>query len=170
MRRVLIIGNAGAGKTTFARKLAEKTGLPLVHLDKIFWCGNWEHLSREEFDAAMQTELEKECWIIDGNFNRTLIHRLQYCDTVFFFDLPTIVCFWGAIKRVILNYGKCRPDMGGNCPERFDWGKWDIYRSILQFNRKHRKNYYTLLAGRENVVIFRKRKETARYLQNLNEF
>ena len=62
MRRVLIIGNAGSGKSTFARKLAEKTGLPLVHLDKLYWHGNWEHLSREEFDTAMQTELEKDAW------------------------------------------------------------------------------------------------------------
>ena len=167
MRRILIIGNAGAGKTTFAMKLAEKTGLPLVHLDKIYWCGDWEHLSREEFDKAMQAELEKDAWIIDGNYNRTIAERLGYCDGVFYFDLPTAVCFWGAIKRVILNYGKCRPDMGGHCPERFDWGEWDLYRSILQFNRKYRKHYYELLKDQENVVIFRSRLQVKKYLKEV---
>ena len=138
MRRVLIIGNAGSGKSTFGRKLAEKTGLPLVHLDKIYWRGNWEHLTREEFDKALQAELEKEEWIIDGNFNRTLPHRLDYCDTVFFFDLPTITCLWGVTKRVLQNYGKTRSDMGGSCPEKFDRNKWELFGMILKFNRNRK--------------------------------
>ena len=57
MERVLLIGNAGAGKTTFARKLAAKCSLPLVHLDQLYWCGEWEHLTREQFDALLQAEL-----------------------------------------------------------------------------------------------------------------
>ena len=56
MERVLLIGNAGAGKTTFARKLAAKCSLPLVHLDQLYWCGEWEHLTREQFDALLQVE------------------------------------------------------------------------------------------------------------------
>ena len=57
MKRILIIGNAGSGKTTYAKALAEKTQLPLIHLDKLFWCGEWEHLSRDEFDAVLQIEV-----------------------------------------------------------------------------------------------------------------
>ena len=139
MERVLIIGNAGSGKTTFSRQLAAKYALPLVHLDKIYWCGNWEHLSRDAFDKCLQEELEKPRWIIDGNFNRTLPHRLQYCDTVFYFDFPTILCLWGITKRVFLNYGKTRDDMGGECPEYFDQRKLALYRAVMGFNRKHRK-------------------------------
>lgn len=167
MRRVLIIGNAGSGKSTFGRKLAEKTGLPLVHLDKIYWRGNWEHLTREEFDKALQAELEKEEWIIDGNFNRTLPHRLDYCDTVFFFDLPTVACLWGVTKRVLQSYGKTRPDMGGNCPERFDQQKPALYKAVRNFNKQHRKAYYELLADRENVVIFKTRKQAEKYLREV---
>ncbi|MEE0840408.1 MAG: AAA family ATPase [Acutalibacteraceae bacterium] len=103
MKRILIIGNSGSGKTTFAKALAEKTQLPLIHLDKLFWCGEWEHLSRDEFDAILQKELEKPEWIIDGNFSRTIPHRLKYCDTVFYFDLPTITCLWGSTVRVVKN-------------------------------------------------------------------
>ena len=167
MRRVLIIGNAGSGKSTFGRKLAEKTGLPLVHLDKIYWRGNWEHLTREEFDKALQAELEKEEWIIDGNFNRTLPHRLDYCDTVFFFDLPTITCLWGVTKRVLQSYGKTRSDMGGNCPERFDQQKPALYKAVMNFNKQHRKAYYDLLADRENVVIFKTRRQAEKYLREV---
>ena len=167
MRRVLIIGNAGAGKSTFGRKLAEKTGLPLVHLDKIYWRGNWEHLTREEFDKALQAELEKEEWIIDGNFNRTLPHRLDYCDTVFFFDLPTITCLWGVTKRVLQNYGKTRSDMGGNCPERFDQQKPALYKTVMNFNKQHRKEYYDLLTDRKKVIIFKTRRQAEKYLREV---
>ena len=86
MKKILIIGNAGAGKTTFARKLSQMTKIPLTHLDKLFWCGEWEHISRDEFDVLLDEVLSKDEWIIDGNFNRTLPKRLMHCDTVFFFD------------------------------------------------------------------------------------
>lgn len=167
MRRVLIIGCAGAGKTTFAGALAEMTGLPLVHLDRLFWCGNWEHLSRDAFDTALQAELEKPEWIMDGNFDRTIPHRLQYCDTVFFFDLPRRSCLWGVTKRVFQNWGKSRPDMGGNCPERFDRHKRELYRHIWHFNKNNRESYYKLLAGVENIIIFRSRKEVRKYLREV---
>lgn len=168
MQRILIIGNAGSGKTTFAKQLAKKLGLPLLHLDMIFWCGNWKHISQEEFDTLLQAELEKPQWIIDGNFNRTLPHRLQYCDYVFFFDLPAAVCLWGVIRRVLENYGKTRSDMGGNCPEYFDTEKWELCRHVLAFNKEHRKKYYQLLenAPHAQVTVFRSRKQVNTFLRN----
>lgn len=169
MERVLIIGNAGSGKTTFAKQLAEKRCLPLVHLDKLYWRGNWEHLSRDEFDAALQTELEKNQWIIDGNFNRTLPHRLKYCDTVFFFDLPAIICVAGITKRILSNYGKSREDMGGNCTEYFDTQKISLYRNVLTFRKQHRKDYYALLSKTENIniIVFKNRQQAKTFLRSL---
>ena len=169
MKRILIIGNAGSGKTTFAKTLAQKTNLPLIHLDKLFWCGEWEHLSRDDFDAILQDELDKPEWIIDGNFSRTIPHRLKYCDTVFYFDLSTITCLWGSTVRVIKNYGKTRDDMGGNCPEYFDKQKRELYKAIFTFNKKHRKKYRKLLEEQTNksIVIFKSRKQAYRYLNNL---
>lgn len=167
MRRVLIIGNAGSGKTTFAKALAKKTGLPLVHLDQLFWCGEWEHISREDFDQALQAELSKETWILDGNFDRTLPLRLQSCDTVFFFDLPRIKCLWGVTKRLLQNWGKTRDDMGGNCTERFDRHKRELYHHVWHFNRSNRKKYYALLKDTENLIVFRSRKQSVKYLREV---
>ena len=169
MERILIIGNAGSGKTTFSRKLAQQLNLPLVHLDQIYWCGEWEHLSREEFDSVLQKELENPRWIIDGNFNRTLPLRLKYCDTVFFFDLPTITCLWGITKRVFTNYGHAREDMGGNCKEYFDAQKIPLYRNVLHFNKEHHKHYHRMLsqADKVNVVVFRSRRQANKFLKSL---
>ena len=169
MQRILLIGNAGAGKTTFAKQLAKKLHLPLVHLDNLYWCGDWDYLSRDEFDVILQSELEKPQWIIDGNFNRTILYRLQYCDTVFYFDFTTIICLAGITMRTLTNLGKVRADMGGNCIEHFDSHKISLYRNVLTFNKQHRKDYYDLLdhAGHANVIIFRSRKQAKDFLAKL---
>ena len=169
MERILIIGNAGAGKSTFGVRLAKKLNLPLVHLDRLYWRGNWEHLSREEFDAVLQMELDKPRWIMDGNFNRTIPHRLQSCDTVFFFDVSILTCLYGITKRTLTNYGKTRSDMGGSCPEYFDGQKPALYLRVLNFNREHREDYYRMLsqATHARVIVFKSRRQAARFLKRI---
>ena len=169
MQRILLIGNAGAGKTTFAKQLALKLHLPLVHLDNLYWRGDWDQLSRDEFEVNLQSELEKPQWIIDGNYNRTIPYRLQYCAPVFYFDFPTITCLAGITKRTLTNLGKVRPDMGGNCIEHFDSHKITLYRNVLTFNRQHRKDYYELLNNADgvNVIIFRNRRQANAFFAKL---
>ena len=167
MERVLIIGCGGAGKSTLARKLGEKTGLPVIHLDQIWWePGNWQHLEREEFDARLMVELEKPRWILDGNFNRTMELRLHKCDTVIYLDYPRIVCLKNWLGRVIKNWGHARADMAEGCAEWFDP---DMAKWIWQVNRKNRKRYYELLNNLESVQIhiFRSRRETEEFLNSL---
>ena len=100
MRKVLVIGSPGAGKSTFAKKLAKSKRLPLFHLDLIWFHKDGNMEAREIFDEELQKILETDEWIIDGYYPRTLKHRLQYADTVFFFDLPEEVCLEGAKKRI----------------------------------------------------------------------
>ncbi len=169
MNRILIIGNSGSGKTTFAKSLSRKFDLPLVHLDKLFWIGEWQHISRDKFDLLLQNELEKDKWIIDGDFSRTLLHRLKYADTVIYFDLPIITCLWGATVRVFKNFGKTRIDMGGNCPEFFDKHKLDLYKAIIVYNKKRKKENFKLLKQQNNaeVFIFKNRKQIHKFLNNI---
>lgn len=120
MKRIMIIGSCGSGKTTLSKQLHKILNLPLIHLDQINWRDNWTTVGREEFDSQLKQEIEKPAWIIDGNYNRTIPLRLEKCDTVIYLDYPRFTYVLGIIKRVVTGYGKSRDDMGGNCPERFD--------------------------------------------------
>lgn len=107
MRKVIVIGCPGAGKSTFARKLRDDTNLPLYYLDMLWHKEDKTNISREEFDTKLNDILEKDKWIIDGNYLRTLEMRLKECDTVFLLDYPLEVCLDGAKSRI----GKKREDM-----------------------------------------------------------
>lgn len=153
MERILIIGCAGAGKTTLSRRLGEKLNLPVVHLDSIFWSpGNWEHLERDDFDKSLLLELEKSQWIIEGNYDRTIKMRLNYCDTVIWLDYSGLVCMARWIKRIIANWGKVRPDMASGCLEKFEW---EFAKTIWNFSKDNRRKYEMLLAEQRDKEIYR---------------
>lgn len=126
MRKVLVIGSPGAGKSTFAARLAERTGLPLVHLDAIYWEPGWIKTSKDEWARTVDGLLAGDAWILDGNYAGTLGRRLAACDTVVFFDLPRAVCLWRAVKRRIVHHRRSRPDMREGCNER-------VTRALVQW-------------------------------------
>ena len=95
MLKVMIIGCPGAGKSTFARELKDKTGLPLYHLDMIWHKPDRTNISKKEFDAKLAEIVRRDRWIIDGNYQRTLELRLKECDTVFLMDYPLDICLLG---------------------------------------------------------------------------
>lgn len=166
MERILIIGCGGAGKSTLARQLGEKLLLPVVHLDKLFWHPGWVESTKEEIDGKIMAELQKPRWIIDGNYNRTLAQRMQYCDAVIYLDFSRVACLWGVCKRVLTSYGKVRPDMGEGCPERFDWA---FLQWVWRFNKQNRQRYYRLLNEAEGIetIVLKNRRMVRRFLKSL---
>ena len=165
MERVMILGCAGAGKSTLARRLGEKTGLPVVHLDKLFWKPGWVQIPQEEFDRLHYEAVMGDRWIIDGNFNRTMPERIKYCDTVIYLDFSRFACLLGVAKRVITTYGKVRPDMGEGCPERIDpeFIKW-----VWNFNKSKRERYYRMLNEAEGIetIVLKNRRAVRRFLKS----
>lgn len=107
MKRIIVIGCPGSGKSTFARALREKTGLPLYHLDRLFWNADKTTVEKSVFLDRLSAVLREEAWILDGNYASTMELRLAACDTVFFLDYPCDVCLDGVKAR----RGKKRDDI-----------------------------------------------------------
>lgn len=126
MKRILIIGSGGAGKSALATRLGEKTGFEVIHLDKLYWKPNWVEPQKEEWKKTVEEALKRDSWIMDGNFGGTMEMRIAACDTVIFLDVPRLVCVWRVLKRAVFYHGRNRPDMADGCYEKFDWPfiKW----------------------------------------------
>ncbi len=147
-RKILIIGCPGGGKSTFARTLAEKTGLPLFHLDNLYWKPDRQTVSREEFDARLAEILATDAWILDGNYGRTQATRMDAAELVFFLDMPVEVCLAGVHAR----RGKVRADMPWVEGDEIDE---DFLRSIRDFHAGPRQNILDRLAERPRLSVIR---------------
>jgi adenylate kinase family enzyme len=132
MQRVLVIGSPGAGKSTLSHALAVRTGLPLHHLDKLFWLPGWVERDREEGGAELAGVLAGERWIIDGNYGSTLPMRLARADTVVWLDYSTWLCLGRVLKRWWQFRGRARPDMTEGCPENLNL---EFLLYVLNFRR-----------------------------------
>ena len=164
MRRVLVIGIPGAGKTTFSRALAARTQLPLIHLDKEYWRPGWVMTPRSEWRPVVAQLAARDAWIMDGNYDSSLDLRLPRADTVVWFDYPRHICLYRALRRAAAGYGRTRPDLGEGCPERIDL---EFLRYIWAFNGEERGRVQSALArhgGHVEAVVIRRDGDAADFL------
>ena len=161
MKRIMIIGCPGSGKSTFARSLTAKTGLPLYYLDMMYWNPDRTIKPKEEFRAALRETVALPEWIIDGNYGSTLELRMEACDTVIFLDYPLEVCLSGVEER----RGKPRPDM----PWVETEPDLEFIEFITKFNEESRPRIVGLLEQykNKNVIVFTSRGEADEYLRRL---
>ena len=162
MKKIIVIGCPGSGKTTFAEKLRDKIGLPLFYLDAIWHKPDRTHISRDEFDGKLSDILAQDQWIIDGNYSRTLERRIAAADTVFLFDLPTQICLDGAVERI----GKKRVDMPWVDTELDP----NLKSEIEAFRDKNLPIIYELLQAYKegrNFVVFKSREEADGYIEEI---
>ena len=131
MKRILILGPCGSGKTTFANLLAEKVDIPIYYLDQLYFLPGWIEPKKEEWQQKISGIIENDAWIIEGNYGGTLSDRLSRADTVVYLHSNTFSNFVRIIKRVIKFYGKERPHMAKGCKERFDLS---FISYVLHFN------------------------------------
>ena len=167
MQRVLVIGISGAGKSTLARRLAQRSGLPLIHLDQEFWQPGWKVTPRDAWRARVAELCARDAWIMDGSYGASLDIRLPRADTVVWFDYPRLRCLGRVAWRIATTYGKVRPDLAPGCPEKVDG---EFLRYVWDFNDKSRPQIVRALAehGRHLMpVMVRRDRDAARFLASL---
>ena len=164
MKKVIVIGCPGSGKSTFSRKLRDKTGLPLFHLDMMYWNADKTTVEKSVFLDRLSAALERDAWIIDGNYGSTMEKRMAACDTVFFLDYTLEVCLGGVKER----RGKARSDMPWTETEE----DAEFTELIKQFNEKQRPRILELLTKNsdKSIVIFRQREDADEFLSGNNNF
>uniref|UniRef100_UPI00402AF8C1 DNA topology modulation protein n=1 Tax=Bacillus sp. DX2.2 TaxID=3073452 RepID=UPI00402AF8C1 len=168
MKKVVIIGSGGSGKSTFAKELGKIINIPVFHLDSLYWGPNWTKTPTLEWKEKQNNYMKKTKWIIDGNFSSTLDMRIMAADTIIFLDLSRYICLFRAFKRSIKDYGKTRSDMGNECYEKFDvkFLKW-----IWDFPNKGRKKIISKLdtvdTTNKRIIILKSPKEVQKFLSDL---
>lgn len=166
MKKVIVIGCPGSGKSTFSRALHESTQLPLIHLDMLNWNADRTTVPREVFHLRLDNALQGEHWIIDGNYGSTIEKRLIACDTVIFLDYPVGVCLDGVRAR----RGKARTDMPwvetDTEPEDEDFLEF-----IRNYERDSRPQVIALLEKypQKRLIRFTTREQADAFLKEIQE-
>jgi len=169
----MIIGSSGAGKSTLSRAIQARTGYELFHIDQLYWKPHWVESSQEELRTKLQAVVEKDTWIIDGNYNATIDLRLKYADTIVFLDVNRWLCAYRAIKRRFQYFGQSRPDMTVDCPEKFDKEFILFMKYILHDFPIHKKpRIFKLLhtiTDQQQAYILRNRTDIQQFLSNCQQ-
>lgn len=166
MERVLIIGSNGAGKSTFSAELAHRTGLPLFHIDRFYWCGNWQVTPRQAFEAQIQDVVKRPRWIIDGNNIRSLEQRLERADQVFWMEFSPALCMVRILKRELMYRNAVRPDLPDQCVSRLSLR---FLRDAWRFNQANHARIQDALERHPSAAVtkFTHPRQAAGYIKGL---
>jgi adenylate kinase family enzyme len=168
VRRVLVIGSGGAGKSTVARAIAAAAGLPLVHLDRLYWRPGWVPTPTAEWAEVVGELVARDRWVIDGNYGGTMPVRFSAADTVVFLDTPRFRCLVRVTKRAVIHRGSTRDDMPPGCPERITW---EFVRWIWTYPAIRRPGVLRMLEEFEyaagGLSYFAARRRFARFLTSI---
>lgn len=170
-RRIAIIGTGGAGKTMLALELGRRLGLPVVHLDRIYWRAGWVEPPPDEWQEAHRAALAADAWIADGNYGSTMDERLAAADAIVFLDTHPALCLWRVAARNVRLRGRTRADLAPGCVERIRpratlafWWYVARYRRtrrpvVLERIRRH--------ADGKRVEVLRSRRDVGRFLASV---
>lgn len=169
MRRVLVIGSGGAGKSTLAARLGARTGLPVIHLDALYWHAGWIETPPDAWARTVAGLLERDEWVMDGNYGGTLDARLAASDTVVFLDLPRLVCLWRVVRRWLRHRGRTRPDMAAGCDEQLTL---EFVHWVWTYPARRRPAILAKLEARtggQRLVVLRSQRDVEAFLMTAGD-
>lgn len=167
MQRIAIIGCCGAGKSTLAKRLGTILSLPVIHLDSYYWQPGWSETSIAEWVVKQKLLIEKERWIIDGNYHQTMDIRLEAADTIILLDFSRVLCLWRVVGRYLQFRGTVRLDMAEGCVERLNW---DFLLYVWNFARSQKRSILSkieLYRPNRQVMIFDRPQQVNSFLSQL---
>ena len=170
MKRILVLGPSGTGKTTLGRRLGEKLHLPILHLDTVYWLKDWEHIDKPAFHHWMVDYLRKhDGWVIDGNYtnNRHFDLRLKLADTLILLDYGVDASLKGIHERAAKYKHRVRSDMAEGCVEGID----QVFLQYVAFYYKKRIKWlrYKInqFRGEKTILVFQSRAELHQWFDAL---
>lgn len=163
--KIAVIGYAGAGKSTLARTLGARYGIPVLHFDTVQFNPNWQEREREEAHRMVHEFMENPEWVMDGTYSKfEYERRLAEADQIVILSLPRMTCLFRAVKRYVSFRGKTRPDMADGCCEKLDpefvW--WLLWAGRTK--KKRRKFQSVVAQYPEKTVVLRSQRDIDRYL------
>ena len=169
MKRVLVIGSGGAGKSALAVQLGPILGLPVIHLDRLYWKPGWQQPDRGTWRETVSGLITGDEWVMDGNYGGSLDIRIPAADTVIYLDFPPSLCLWRVIKRRFQHKERGRPDMAPGCPEQITLAflKW-----IWDFRRDRRPRILTSVekyVKGKNLIILKCPGEVSEFLREIKQ-
>lgn len=162
--KILVIGSCGAGKSTVAKTISSKLGIPLIGLDQYYWKPGWKKPSSKEWRAKVSQLVKKKAWVMDGNYLNTFDIRFPASDAIVIVDVNRFVCLWRILKRRILQN---RPDKLDQCPEKvgIQFILWVLWGYPTKGKREIQK--YTERYPNKKIITVRTNKDVDRVYQQL---
>ena len=168
MKRIMVVGCGGTGKSTITKELGKVLDIPIYHLDYYYWQPGWVPTPKKEWDEFVRELAAQPVWIIDGNFNRTMDIRLAKADTVIFLDYSKWSCLYGVMKRRVMYHKRTRPDLNEGCPEKLDW---EFIRWVWNFEKVQAPKLRAMFKRVEGKQIyhFKNRKQLQNWVEDLSK-
>ena len=170
MKRIMILGSSGTGKTTLGRFLGKKLNIPTLHLDSVYWEKDWNNIDKARFDSYMKQFLIKnKCWVIDGNYtnNKHFNYRLNLADVIIILDFGQQISLQGIHKRAEQFKHQVRSDMAEGCIEGID----QVFLQYVAGFHKEKAKYLKAIAKqfqhKKQVLIFKNRTELYEWYNTL---
>jgi len=164
MKRIVVVGNNGSGKSVFSTQLGEKLHIPVIHLDVYFHLPGWKKRPTEEFLKLHDQFIGKKEWIIDGTYRKTLEKRINAADTIIFLDIPKWLAFYRLIKRRIMYRHRKRPDLPDFLKEKISVL---LLRKNLTFSRKKMYEFINRYKGSKTIIVLKSPTEIDNFLNTI---